>query len=149
MLEKIRQRCIDNFLLDKSLPFIDQCKQLFEKHPDSFSQMLNVGYVLYGLDNRYIPSFKYLVNWINEQTPLLQNGCYGFGTKLHWIFSGLKDFPTCMNPRCSNKIGIGLNVKVNRRYPKYCCNSCAQSDECVIKQAKATKLKKNMAMKSM
>lgn len=141
MLSKIRQRYIDNFPIDKNKSYIEQCKELFEKYPDSFSKILMTGYKLYEIDSQYVPPFKYLVDWINEQTPLLQDSIYGFSTKLYWIFNELEDFPVCMNQNCSNKIGIGVNVKVNRGYPEYCCNRCAQTDERIIRRVKETKFK--------
>ena len=46
-----------------------------------------------------------------------------------------------MNPNCSNKIGVGKNVKINKEYNEYCCNRCAQTDERIIRRGKATKFK--------
>lgn len=141
MLKHIRDRALAKYKIDKSLPYIDQCRWLFENYPDTYSTILKVGYTLYAIDAQYVPPFKYLVDWIDEQTPLLRDQVYGLNTKLHWIFNGLVDFPECANPECHNKIGIGINVKVNRGYPQYCCNRCAQKDALTIKKVKATKLK--------
>ena len=36
-----------------------------------------------------------LFNWINSNTPKLQDDFYSISTKCYWILNGLTDFPRC------------------------------------------------------
>lgn len=124
----------------KSMPYIEQIKYLYENYPDNYVQIITRGYKLSTLDSTYIPEFKYLVDWINEQTPLLQSQefKYTLPTKIYWILNGLTDFPKC--PVCGNHFGQYKNIKLSKGYFKHCSNKCAQSNKENIAKIKQKKM---------
>lgn len=72
--------------------------------------------------------FSYLLNWINEQVPLLSSPFYTLGTKLNWIFSKRTAFPICKHCHKSNKY-LRKNVGVFDVYSDYCCKACFNSSD--------------------
>ena len=65
-----------------------------------------------------------LLSWIESCTPMLDDPKFKLSTKVFWILAGLKDFPKCANPACSNKIGIDSNALWRKGYPEHCSLRC-------------------------
>ena len=68
-----------------------------------------------------------LLNWINSQTPLLQDAIYTISTKCYWIFNDIHDFPTC--EQCGKKFGIGRNIDRRGYLTRFCSKKCANNNE--------------------
>lgn len=82
---------------------------------------------------------KYLLCFINNNTPKLQDPFYKLATKVYWILHNLTDFPKC--PQCGDSINKNVkNVKLG--YSKYCSNKCAAMAPAVRNKAKHTNFKR-------
>lgn len=82
---------------------------------------------------------KDLLDWINNQTPLLQDTHYTIATKCYWIINRLTDFPICHE--CHKH--FGQNITVDRRgYQKFCSRQCANKNEETKQHLVETCLKK-------
>lgn len=109
----------------KNVEIENKLKEIVANNPVNYREVL--------LAKRY--DYKYIVDYIEENTPLLRNPVYSLTTKIYWILNGLTDFPKCQNPNCSNKIGIGKNASLKNGYKmKYCSRSCLFSDPEMIKK---------------
>lgn len=72
---------------------------------------------------------KYLLDWINEKTPLLAYKKYNLSTKLYWIVNNLTDFPSCSyseNGICP----LGNEVKQKRNIDNFEIGFRACSKKC-------------------
>lgn len=122
--------------LDKSLPYIEQIKILLEKYPHTYFLILNKN-----------KNFKYLLDWINSQTPLLQDKFYKLSTKIYWILHNIKSFDDdqCKCKTCGKQF-VHLNVNITAGYPRFCAgkngNNCSQINNIVQEKSKQTCLKK-------
>ena len=72
--------------------------------------------------------FQYLVDYINENTPLLNSADfkYSFATKVYWVLNHLTDFPKCKNSNCkyTGKI-VNWNIpSISKKYKDFCCEEC-------------------------
>jgi len=78
----------------------EEIKYLIANYPDSYSRMITS------------KARVALKEFIEAQTPLLQNSYYKLSTKCFWILHELKDFPKC---KTCGKL-LTYNVKVNVGY---------------------------------
>ena len=76
---------------------------------------------------------KYLTDWINQQTPLLQKKHYTLLTKIYWILNGITEFPICDNINCNHKITrnvfnltAGYTGSINGLI--FCSKKCSATD---------------------
>lgn len=65
---------------------------------------------------------KYLLEYVNSKTPLLQNPEYNITTKVYWILHALVDFPIC--PTCGNQIIANVS-NIMLGYSSHCSSKCA------------------------
>ena len=99
------------------LPLDKQISFLIENYPDNFSRM--------------IKSRKWLLDYINSETPLLQAQKYTLITKIWWMLNGIKDWNdqrvkcrVCGNPLKE------VNLKsLSISYPTHCSKECQYSDQ--------------------
>ena len=69
-----------------------------------------------------------LVQWINQQLPLLKNPYYKLSTKVSWILQGLTDFPLCKT--CHKKEGyFTKNIQTFSVYNEHCSVKCTNDDK--------------------
>ena len=66
--------------------------------------------------------YKYLFDFVNSQTPQLQDSFYTISTKVYWILNNLIDFPKC---QYCGKILDNKNVRLNIGYRPVCSQSCS------------------------
>lgn len=101
----------------------EEIKYLIDNYPDNYSRMITS------------KTRTALKEFIDSQTPLLQDSYYKLSTKCFWILHDLKDFPCCKT--CGKS--LKYNVKVNVGYGQFCSNSCAQKSDITQKKIRATK----------
>lgn len=100
-------------------------KDLVEKTPNGFFNRLNP--VGRKLEPNITPQYKYLMDWINVQLPLLHDKKYSISYKVYWIMYGIEQFPKCKY--CGNIMNSLTNfIGIFYGFHKYCCNRCAQKD---------------------
>jgi hypothetical protein len=81
-----------------------------------------------------------IMDWINKQTPLLQNPFYTLKTKIFWILNDMSEFPTCKV--CGKPLSDKNVVSIKDGYKSTCSIKCAANDISRIKKIKETCLKK-------
>lgn len=118
------------YISDYSKPYIDQLKELIQNNPRGYYMTL---------ENAKEREIKDLANWINEQTPLLQNKKYRWSTKCYWILNNLTDFPKC--DTCGKSILINV-ISISKGYNKTCSQKCSGCNEQRILKVKSTCLNK-------
>lgn len=90
--------------------FINKVKELIPNFPEIHSGL--------GRSERKREQFRILLA-NSEYSDLLRYSLYD---AYYLISSGLRSFPKCSNPKCSNEI-------TGRHKPKYCCMACYKSDD--------------------
>jgi hypothetical protein len=81
-----------------------------------------------------------ILDWINEQTPLLQDPFYTLKTKIYWILNDITDFPKCKV--CGKPLSYKNIISTTEGYKSTCSVKCAASNPERIKKIKATCLEK-------
>ena len=102
--------------------YINELKNIVLSNKKNFIQILTA--------KKY--NYSYLLKFINEKTPLLNDPQYMLCTKIKWILDDLHDFPIC--EVCGKQIGIGMNIGPFKAYPKCCSIAC--SNRSISKQEK-------------
>lgn len=103
----------------KNIEIENKLREIVTNNPVNYGEIL--------LSKRH--NYKYIIDYIEENTPLLKDPIYNLTTKIYWILNGLTDFPKCKHPNCSNKIGIGKRASLKNGYRmQYCSRSCLFSD---------------------
>lgn len=87
-------------------------------------------------------NYKEVAAWIYDAVPKLKATCYNTATRLYWILNGLEDFPTCQCQDCTNKVGVGKNVKITKGYNPYCSRQCAARSDLTKQRLKETFIEK-------
>lgn len=100
---------------DKTDSILKEIKQLIDKNP------MNWGWLLTN-----VKKYNYMLNYINNNTPKLQDKKYSLVTKLQWILDGLTDFPKCANPNCKNILDKNSAKKLTIPRYKFCSAKCVQ-----------------------
>ena len=127
--------------------FDDKTNPYFLKNGDYFLQLLRLvekfpkhfGRMLRAKNGKY----QYLVDWLNQVIPTLEDSKYNFATRLYWLFNGITNFPKCANENCNNIIGLDSNVNdIKFGYHRYCCPKCAQTSNEVKKSHIESSFKK-------
>ena len=68
---------------------------------------------------------NYLVDWINEQTPLLSDKKYDIRTKIYWILNNISSWDD-ERVKCHYCGKIFNYVNVGKSgYHRFCCRSCS------------------------
>ena len=84
--------------------------------------------------------FKYLLDFVFENSQLLNDAKYSLLQRIHWVLNGLSDFPACL--QCGRKLDRPTDFKgINYGYNKTCCLSCSNKHNSI--QAKKTRFAKN------
>lgn len=96
---------------------------LVTNYPKVFAKMLTAS------------SRKYLLDFINNKTPLLQAPCYKVSTKIYWVLNGLTDFPKCQH--CGKTLDK-INVIITVGYRPFCSIACSSKDKTVREKYKNT-----------
>ena len=104
-----------------------QLKKLVEQNKFSYFNLLN---------NK--KEYKYLLQYVKNKTPLLQDDVYLISTRVYWVLNNMTEFPEC--PICGNKYGYNKNVIITRGYNKACSKKC--SSIYASQKAKQTNLEK-------
>lgn len=82
--------------------------------------------------------YRYLYEWLNSKTPLLQDAKYTVATKLYWVAHGLTDFPVC---GFCGKARLVRNVdSFERGYFRACSQKCDGMKAAKKEKYKATSL---------
>lgn len=83
----------------------------------------------YGIGKRKFHSFierthPDIIKRIDDLFPQLNN--HKTITKIYWVLNDIHDFPVCGNPKCHNKIGVGIEVTSldKFKYNEFCCRQC-------------------------
>jgi len=76
----------------------EEIKYLIDNYPDNYSRMITS------------KTRTALKEFIDSQTPLLQDSYYKLSTKCFWILHDLKDFPCCKTCGKSLKYNVKVNV---------------------------------------
>ena len=108
---------------EEEIKFKNELKDLVTNYPRVFAKMLT--------DN----SRKYLLDFINNKTPLLQAPCYKVSTKIYWLLNNLTAFPTC---RYCGKTLDKINVIITVGYRPFCSIACSSKDKTVREKYKNT-----------
>lgn len=87
------------------------------------------------------PNLKYLLDYINENTPLLDDSKYTLGTKIYWILNNIESWDNslvrCQSELCNHSPIKHANVSPFGKYPKHCSIKCGTtSKECTEKKWK-------------
>lgn len=98
----------------------DEIREIVETHPFNYAKILkSTGYKDKSLDRTY------LMNYIYECTPLLNDTIHTLKTRIYWVLNKLSDFPTCRNTIHGEHKLVNANVKnLKNGYPAYCCSKC-------------------------
>ncbi len=70
---------------------------------------------------------EYLIEWINQQTPLLNDEIYNITTKIYWIFNNITSWND-VRVRCHycHKPYYNINViSIRKGYRKFCSHRCS------------------------
>ena len=95
--------------IDFSKPFEIQLKQLIENHHTTIQNLLS--------HNDFC---KNLANWINSQTPDLQDSFFTWSTKCKWILENMKHFKKCES--CGKE--IKENISLGGHFHATCSKQC-------------------------
>lgn len=117
------------------LTYTEQLKWLILTFPDNYGRMLK------SKNKRFI-DLKYLYDWINEQTPLLNNAKYSIATKCYWIIHNITKFPKCTT--CNNNITRNvINVKIgySKNNVLYCSHLCSMTNKNTKNKREETNIK--------
>lgn len=101
----------------------NEIQELIKSYPDNYSRMITA------------KTRRYLKDFIEYKTPLLNDSFYKMSTKCYWIIHDLTEFPICKV--CGKK--LKYNVKVNVGYGMFCSYNCAQKSELTQQKIKKTK----------
>lgn len=105
----------------------EEISEIVNKHKNCFSTILKS------------KKYKYLLDFILENTPLLIDSKYNLSTKIYWVLNDLHEFPRCKI--CGKE--LRKNVKnFIYGYHEHCSNKCACNDVSVKEKTKETNLKK-------
>ena len=89
---------------------------------------------------RYIKTMPWLLEWINEKTPRLNDKKFNLETKLRWIFDDRDDFPIC--PTCQKYYATDVVFqKFSDYYQHHCSYRCSTLDKDVKKKYEKTCMK--------
>lgn len=110
-----------------------QLKALIEEHHRAYFKILNSSTCPFGL-----------LEWITDNTPLLDDPEYRISTKCFWIMHGLTEFPQCK--QCRRKLDKSVNrrlafINVFASYPDFCSVSCSMTSEQTSSKIANTKMK--------
>lgn len=113
-----------NYTPEEETKLKEEIKKIVTEHPHNYAGILTS------------KAKKYLKDYIDFKTPLLNDEYYSMATRCFWILNSLEDFPRCKT--CGKP--IKHNVKVTVGYSPFCSVSCAQSDPSTIARSKQTRL---------
>lgn len=82
---------------------------IIDNHPKAY------GHILHSSKN------KYLIEWLNDEYPLLVQNHNNLNTFLYWLIHDLHYFPLCKH----DQKPILKNAFSLYEYPSYCCRKCA------------------------
>lgn len=106
---EIEKNILNNKYYKENPEYFNELKYMCLSNPLGYSSLLR-------------HSKKYLKDWIDESTPLLNDKFYKTRTKIYWILTGLEDFPRCKT--CGKKI-LNKNVKrLNQTLLDFCSFRC-------------------------
>ena len=95
----------------------------FKENPIYFNELKNLClFNPLGYSSLLRHSKKYLKEWVEESTPMLNDPFYKMRTKIYWVLTGLDDFPKCKT--CGKQI-IHKNAKLlNQSLLDFCSFRC-------------------------
>lgn len=102
---------------EENFNLYNELKDLVENYPNSYFSILKR------------KEYRYMLDYINSKTPLLQNYKYKINTKVYWVLNDITEFPKC--PVCGKPLNEIYSVHVNSGYPN--CKNCK------LKQSPKTK----------
>lgn len=106
---EIEKNILNNKYYKENSEYFNELKYMCLSNPLGYSSLIR-------------HSKKYLKDWIDESTPLLNDKFYKTRTKIYWILTGLEDFPSCKT--CGKKI-LNKNVKrLNQTLLDFCSFRC-------------------------
>lgn len=115
-----------------------EIRRIVEENPKTYVKMLKSQ----GFKGRY-PDRKYLVDYVYQCTPLLDDAVHTFKTRLYWTLNRLQDFPACGNDTAGVHKMTKVNVKkLKDGYPQYCDTRCQHSAPSYHRKTKDAVLKK-------
>lgn len=84
---------------------------------------------------------KDIIEWINNQTPLLSDKFYKLSTKIYWILNGITEFPKCKI--CGKDEHYKkINISSHNKYKDHCSLKCAYEDKTRDEHREQTSLKR-------
>ena len=97
----------------------ENIRKIVNDYPKSWSQIIR--------SSKNGTSYECLIEYF---IPKVKGNEYTLATKVYWLLNDLKDFPKCMNSKCSNTFEHRNVVSLQKGYRKHCCPQCAKdSDE--------------------
>jgi len=97
-----------------------EIKEIVKANPKNYARVLKSR----GFKGRY-PDRKYLVDYIYQCTPMLDDSIHEFKTRVYWTINRLSDFPECGNTVHGAHKMTSMNVlSMEEGYPKFCCAKC-------------------------
>ena len=98
----------------------------YEKDKETFLKIVEIILTTGSNFIRLINKDEQLVNFIKENTPLLNDEIHSMKTRLYWILNGLIDFPRCKE--CGIKY-TDKNVRTLYGYLECCSLKCASNNK--------------------
>jgi len=97
-----------------------EIRDIVERNPKNYAKVLKSR----GFKGR-CPDRQYLVDYIYQCTPMLEDGVHAFKTRVYWTLNRLADFPLCANDsRAPHRIKAANVKNLRDGYPKYCDSQC-------------------------
>lgn len=112
---------------EEIIRFKKELKDLVEKQPISYGKIIKS------------VKYKYLFDFINYQTSLLQDPFYRISTKVYWVIHDLIDFPVCKH--CGKQLE-NKNCQVSSGYLESCSVKCSSNSTGFKEKSKQTCLEK-------
>lgn len=110
-----------------------EIKEIVKANPKNYARVLKSR----GFKGRY-PDRKYLVDYIYQCTPMLDDSIHEFKTRVYWTINRLSDFPECGNTAHGAHKMSSMNIlSLDEGYPKFCCTKCRYESQTYYDAVKA------------
>lgn len=110
-------------------------RKLVMNHPHTYEKMLHS-------KNKYGrgDDNSYLIDFINEKTPFLNNVNVSLNTKVYCVLNDITEFPHCIT--CGKEMGNRDIISFRKGFPIFCSSKCANLNKEIQKKSKKTKLER-------
>ena len=119
-----------NYTQEQIEQYKEEIRKLIKASPKGFQKTIR--------SKKYL----YLMNFINDMTPLLTDPKYKLTLKIYWVLNDLKDFPKCEYDKCKRPIKDITYVNAFGTYPRHCSRKCANNNPLSKERVIATNLKR-------